>query len=703
MLGENKIMKSLTRFLVAAWLCLVFCGLAQAQWQVPSHAVPTGRGVGVQGFNSVSPVTAGRLLIDQGANSDPVFQILSGGCSLAGSGAISCTAGSLTGTLNAAQFPALTGDISTSTGSLVTNLTPGASIKNLGTAISPIASGNSTTCNGASDDSAALSAASASAVAAGVPLIIGSTCKIGTNLSLAANIQFLSGGNFQVANTFTATLSGQISAPWTQQIFSGAGSVATSNAAIRSVAWWGALVAADAGPALRASLASNSFIIVPPGTYTVCSTQTSPYADIGPPLWLIQSLTNTTLDLRGATIAMCNGLAGSGAGDLLISKNTNFKMLGGVFPGNTIAVGITLFNNVGFEIDGQTFTGDWSGGAAFDGDYNVNGTISNIQAQNVTSCFDFAFLLNVSIENVFATGKNGASAGDKCFSNIIDPPSVGYNTTGFTINDSSYVSLSGFNVSNFNNGYAIASGTNWILTNNFWHNNVGSAGGLWYYNNGGTFTSVGHPASNVVISGDRYDTNGVNGGIEIDSNAISNSDVFSNFQVSAAFLNNTSYGIEATSVSHISNVSSVDALCSGASQTSCLGTNISSIVSPSSNIVFGSGVALTSSTTANVTSISLPPGVWDVTGNVGANGAATTVVTQLQGSINTTSAVLPGTTQEGYVISNGFSATASLTSINLGTVRFNLAATTTIYLNVNASFSTSTCKGYGAIRARRVK
>lgn len=83
-------MKNIIRFLVAIWLCLAFCGLAQAQWQVPSHSLPTGRGAGVQGFNNVSPGTAGRLLIDQGASSDPVFQVLSGNCTLSSGGAISC-------------------------------------------------------------------------------------------------------------------------------------------------------------------------------------------------------------------------------------------------------------------------------------------------------------------------------------------------------------------------------------------------------------------------------------------------------------------------------------------------------------------------------------------------------------------------------------------------------------------------------------
>lgn len=46
---------------------------AAAQWQVPDHAVPIGRGAGATGFKTAAPGTAGQALISTGATTDPVF------------------------------------------------------------------------------------------------------------------------------------------------------------------------------------------------------------------------------------------------------------------------------------------------------------------------------------------------------------------------------------------------------------------------------------------------------------------------------------------------------------------------------------------------------------------------------------------------------------------------------------------------------
>lgn len=62
--------------------CAVLLGLlvcvspAEAQWQVPSHAVPIGQGAGVTGFNSVAPGTSGLPFVSQGALSDPGYALL---------------------------------------------------------------------------------------------------------------------------------------------------------------------------------------------------------------------------------------------------------------------------------------------------------------------------------------------------------------------------------------------------------------------------------------------------------------------------------------------------------------------------------------------------------------------------------------------------------------------------------------------------
>lgn len=58
---------------------------------VPANSVVIGKGSTVAGFNGATTGTAGRLLIDQGSGVDPSFQPMSGSCTLAASGAISCS------------------------------------------------------------------------------------------------------------------------------------------------------------------------------------------------------------------------------------------------------------------------------------------------------------------------------------------------------------------------------------------------------------------------------------------------------------------------------------------------------------------------------------------------------------------------------------------------------------------------------------
>lgn len=64
-------MKYLHRLASAAALWAVFlCLPASAQWQVPDHSVPVGRGAGT-GFKSVGPCTTAYSLIFAGASADP--------------------------------------------------------------------------------------------------------------------------------------------------------------------------------------------------------------------------------------------------------------------------------------------------------------------------------------------------------------------------------------------------------------------------------------------------------------------------------------------------------------------------------------------------------------------------------------------------------------------------------------------------------
>lgn len=50
---------------------------AAAQWQVPNHSVPLGRGAGATGFGSAAPGTAGQVLVSGGPAADPSFKTAS--------------------------------------------------------------------------------------------------------------------------------------------------------------------------------------------------------------------------------------------------------------------------------------------------------------------------------------------------------------------------------------------------------------------------------------------------------------------------------------------------------------------------------------------------------------------------------------------------------------------------------------------------
>jgi len=125
-----------------------------------------------------------------------------------------------------------------------------------------------------------------------------------------------------------------------------------------------------------------------------------------------------------------------------------------------------------------------------------------------------------------------------------------------------------------------------------------------------------------------------------------------------------------------------------------------------SRVVQGSAVSLVTSTAKTITSISLTAGDWDVASLFAIDGNGSTNVTffgagpsstnnTLSGSLDYstlcfgTAGLLPFTTQDVRV-------TSPLT-------RFSLASTTTIYLVGIAAFTVSTCSGYGAITARRVR
>lgn len=115
-----------------------------------------------------------------------------------------------------------------------------------------------------------------------------------------------------------------------------------------------------------------------------------------------------------------------------------------------------------------------------------------------------------------------------------------------------------------------------------------------------------------------------------------------------------------------------------------------------------SATTLVSSTSKTITSISLTAGDWDVTGNIGILVGATTVTTQLLGSLSLTN--------------NAFSSfDAPVTSfptipanstdliMPIFPFRVSIASTTTVYLIGNVAFTSTAPTAYGTIQARRVR
>lgn len=84
---------------------LLWAGPALAQWQVPSHSTPIGRGAGVVGFNSAGPAAGGQVFVSQGTGLDPAWVALSQDCGLTAAGVITCTK-----TNNVAFAPSATTD-----------------------------------------------------------------------------------------------------------------------------------------------------------------------------------------------------------------------------------------------------------------------------------------------------------------------------------------------------------------------------------------------------------------------------------------------------------------------------------------------------------------------------------------------------------------------------------------------------------------
>lgn len=125
-----------------------------------------------------------------------------------------------------------------------------------------------------------------------------------------------------------------------------------------------------------------------------------------------------------------------------------------------------------------------------------------------------------------------------------------------------------------------------------------------------------------------------------------------------------------------------------------------------STVVLGSAVSLSSNSQTNVTSISLPPGEWEVSGNVAFDFGGSATASRSQASISQTSATMDITTG-GAFASVGLPSTAaqanssSNMSVHVSPIRISLSTTTTIYLVTRVTFGAGSAAAYGHIKAVR--
>jgi hypothetical protein len=125
----------------------------------------------------------------------------------------------------------------------------------------------------------------------------------------------------------------------------------------------------------------------------------------------------------------------------------------------------------------------------------------------------------------------------------------------------------------------------------------------------------------------------------------------------------------------------------------------------SSTVLVGSAVSTTNGATTNITTISLTAGDWDVWGSICTTVGAGTTTTRIAGWVNSASATAPtapggGTFVYMYI---GITAANAVSFFPIGSARFSLSGTTTIYLTGQCNFAVSTMALYGFIGARRVR
>lgn len=120
-----------------------------------------------------------------------------------------------------------------------------------------------------------------------------------------------------------------------------------------------------------------------------------------------------------------------------------------------------------------------------------------------------------------------------------------------------------------------------------------------------------------------------------------------------------------------------------------------------SSVLQGAPISLSTATAATITSIVLTEGVWDISAIGGFTGTPTGL-TQVVVNISTTDNTLVGNEGQSLVTSPNAPNVDSQVDLSIPAFRVLLAAGATYYLVLRATFTGSTCAGFGRISAVRV-
>jgi hypothetical protein len=385
---------------------------------------------------------------------------------------------------------------------------------------------------------------------------------------------------------------------------------------------------------------------------------------------------NAAIWALGAGVATTSGL-GSSAFKSAIGYETDMLIAGGI-PGTKFGFNAVLQSgdaNTGsnydaaYSVAGQASGTGWMHGLLFNqsaGAYPMNSSGTLIATQGsitTTTGIDFtsttftgsAFKsvgFNISPAGLLTTGSNGGSSGGITFEGSTSGSAViTVNSTATAIGCSQPLGVGA---------------------------NSGALGAVTLFGSTSGSTTITTPATGGILTVSTPITSGVNGTI------------------------GGSLTIEGSS----SGSFTIQASSTGSPQYQGTSTNDNAASGGIGQYITSgqiSGVSLTSASVQNITSISLTAGDWEVSGVLSIVPAGTTVMELIIGVISLTSASTTPVESGNDIVLTPPSSAGSDQALAMPHTRVSVASTTTVYLNTETVFTTSTCTGGGILRARRVR